>query len=408
MAFNKKIIYYSIGAVFICFAITYLVIALLANSQLAAAQSAIAEAGYPTDARYFTPSPVGVDNNAALDYESANSLLEAGSWSTLSEDLTDDDHFTGEQLALIAPFLKQENTLKVITLLQAATEKTACQYLDNYSDGPNTEIPHISWSIHLFLNAAFYSFVFDGDYKQAQTMLQLNIAYCTRIYPEPFLICHLVNCKNYQNIFKQIRFLAELNALPNTDILADFDDQQLQHALIQCMHAERILFTEWFFDLSNHNENTTSFIHDMHSKGMACYSMTPLWTLDHAASLRLSLAIIDCMQAPYTGDRPELNLKAYNLISAQIIPGYYGSFQTTLSCRADLEITKAGIAYLQHKKIHGAFPASLDTLGQFIDPFTGTNLVYKSEATGPVIKSLGASLDPNDQDAPQWLIRVKQ
>ena len=66
--------------------------------------------------------------------------------------------------------------------------------------------------------------------------------------------------------------------------------------------------------------------------------------------------------------------------------------------QANVRVVRAGLALLRHKAAHGAYPATLAEIDpEFLaeipsDPFTGQPLVYRPEADGFALYSLGENL----------------
>ncbi len=69
---------------------------------------------------------------------------------------------------------------------------------------------------------------------------------------------------------------------------------------------------------------------------------------------------------------------------------------------ARARITRVGLAVLKRKEEKGAYPETLSDLGkgEWIDPFSGKSLVYKTFPSGFVVYSLGENqVDDNGTEA---------
>ena len=62
-----------------------------------------------------------------------------------------------------------------------------------------------------------------------------------------------------------------------------------------------------------------------------------------------------------------------------------------------VHVSRGGLALLQYRKAHGAFPESLDVLGleNLTDPYVDKPLHYRTEAEGFIVYSVGEDQEDN-------------
>ncbi len=80
-----------------------------------------------------------------------------------------------------------------------------------------------------------------------------------------------------------------------------------------------------------------------------------------------------------------------------LVPGYSRVKEIYLETAAQIRITRAGLALLQYKRDHGAFPPTLDVLDakELADPFVDQPLRYRVEPEGFVLYSVGKDQKDN-------------
>jgi hypothetical protein len=92
-------------------------------------------------------------------------------------------------------------------------------------------------------------------------------------------------------------------------------------------------------------------------------------------------------------------LPSYAYLTKLLVPGY-GAFRRSRDrCQAEINIARAGLALVAYKDKFGSYPASLDDVTKKLgwaplpeDPFSGKALVYKPQAKGFIVYSIGPNL----------------
>jgi hypothetical protein len=142
----------------------------------------------------------------------------------------------------------------------------------------------------------------------------------------------------------------------------------------------------------------------IHRLAFTFLAFKPRLVADHAAYLQLMDKRVQLLQGPYRNRQEAeqfLNLSRWNALTTLI--GYSGGYerQSYSGFTTALRLTRAGLALLQYKQAHGAFPETLDAVGLegLTDPFTEEPLRYRPEGQGFVAYSVGEDRKDNDGTA---------
>ena len=125
----------------------------------------------------------------------------------------------------------------------------------------------------------------------------------------------------------------------------------------------------------------------------------PRLVTDHAAYLNVMRKRVDLLRGPYRNRKEVdqyLETSRWNILAQTDWPGGHDKWVYRREV-ADLRLTRAGLALLQYKQAHGAFPETLEALGLegLIDPFTDEPLHYRPEDEGFVVYSVGEDRKDN-------------
>jgi len=125
----------------------------------------------------------------------------------------------------------------------------------------------------------------------------------------------------------------------------------------------------------------------------------PRLVADHAGYLEAMLKSVHVMQAPYDPNMREAlrDLAGRSMLTRELMP--YVGFGQRWHCgmAASARITRAGLALMQYRQVHGVYPAELDALGLagVVDPFSGKPLHYRAEGEAFFIYSVGENQQDN-------------
>lgn len=406
MKMNKKTLLMCAGAVFLLLVAAYITFVLMAKGKVTAAYERISKAGYPMTVEEILPPVIDAADNAAPLYEAAHVLLESSGFEYLENTLPDNlnDVYNEQQLSDLKNFLAKAAVQNALNSILDANQKAACVFLDDYSGGPYMLLPHISWYVFPFLNAAFH-YEFDARHlDRAQEMLRLQITFSKRLNNEPFLISHLVVCSQLKQISSQLRLLAARDLARSNSLLTLVNSIDLNSSLKQSIHSERLLLSEWVFNLPDDQELGPLFAYNSTWTNICldCYQFTPFWELDHAASLNCYLKLHQYMDAPYTTANIDFELADYHMLTNMLLPALGQTRANSLETTAELRITQAGIQVLHVQQKQGQFPESLSAANiTAVDPFNEKPLSYTRTKDGFLITSVGKNAS-GGPDAPHW------
>jgi hypothetical protein len=129
----------------------------------------------------------------------------------------------------------------------------------------------------------------------------------------------------------------------------------------------------------------------------------PRFIADHAMYLTMMGKLSQMLQSPYLPKGSSLredfdNLrKEARILTREYAPmfGFVAEFQ--YRSRVHVQLTRAGLALLQYRQAHGAFPPTLDALGLpgLMDPYNQQPLHYRPEGEGFIVYSVGEDQKDN-------------
>jgi hypothetical protein len=161
---------------------------------------------------------------------------------------------------------------------------------------------------------------------------------------------------------------------------------------------DKILWTE-----TGSHENDAlppAAVKGLYRLGFHVIAFKPRFVTDHAAYLDLMKKQVDLLRGPYRNKKEFdqfLETSNWNLLAHMLAGRSYGIYVYRGQV-ADLRLTRAGLALLQYRRTHDAFPETLEALGlgELLDPFTNQPLHYRPEGEGFVVYSVGEDGKDND------------
>ena len=186
------------------------------------------------------------------------------------------------------------------------------------------------------------------------------------------------------------------------EILKKWDDPTI---MIRMLDGERLLFSEPGF------KKPVAEIFDELTFAVAKYYPVnefarvvltavyrPIHTFDHVAFLRLMNAATKLVdQAPATGEatwEKTLQVPRHCILTYGFLPGLSSAQKQCVVMSARIRITRAGLAALLYRQEHGKYPEDLATIHMenLLDPFSGKALIYRADATGFIVYSVGPNM----------------
>jgi len=120
---------------------------------------------------------------------------------------------------------------------------------------------------------------------------------------------------------------------------------------------------------------------------------------DHASYLEAMRWGAEILQQPYDPNAREefRDLRGKSMLTGEFMP--WVDFGKRFHCglAANAHITRAGLALLQYRQVHGRYPATLDALGLegLTDPYAERPLCYHAEGEAFSVYSVGENQQDN-------------
>lgn len=177
--------------------------------------------------------------------------------------------------------------------------------------------------------------------------------------------------------------------------------------LLRGLDGERLFKGEWLFNLPMDKLYETLRPSRLLGGGAGVWSrlafarlkFRPSLTADHAAYLEAIHQSAQIIQAPYDPNSTRWlpDLAHGSRLARFLLPFGDTGKRWHCSMTATARITRAGLALLEHKQVHGAYPATLDALGLngLIDPFSQNPLRYLAQGERFSVYSVGENLQDN-------------
>ena len=383
------------------------------------ARAELRAAGRPMSPAEIIPADVPANENAAPLYESAFALLDSESIGDkkLAVFVTDAgrdyavDPDADEKRSTFENALANETFVRTLELVEQAAARTQCNFNLQYDLGGMLCVHHVDdmLAIGRILKAKALLHARRGETQKTYAALDIALRMAEALRDEPMLSSAVVRNAQYYMALELLPALCA-KAPPDDEtaarlsaLLADVD---LVASYIRAVDGERLFMGEWtyncFADGNVHDflgpENDGVWAARV-AKGLLGYR--PSLQLDHAAYLRTHSRFAANAARPLwlweikPIARPDDEFPWYATISRIITPALNSSLLHSVHVQALIRVSRTGLALLRHKLAHGAYPASLaeidpEFLGEIpVDPFTGQPLVYRPEADGFVLYSLG-------------------
>jgi hypothetical protein len=411
-----------IAVILVVLSLIYAVAAGVSASKLRRAYTDLKNDNRPIRKKDVIPTEVPDVENAALLYESATLLLKAqpapngnllehlGKLSDkfIKESIEPDEFIELQQL------IEQDVVSQALSLVEQGTRRRSCRFDYDYNSGANMLMPNLSHLKELarILSAKARLEAQASNPDSAWDMANTQLRFADSTKTEPILISQLVRVASIRLSCKTIRELCEI-VPPNEqqyssiqELLASYDDKT---PMIRAIDGERILFGEWAFNMLKDGSirELSASIDPSWGSGigevlLSIYSaFKPLSLADQAAYMRLMHKSIKIIEDPYSHENANIIEKEaeehYYLFTRMLIPAMFRIKEIHCEMTAELRITQAGMALLQHKQSRDAFPDKLEALKlqNINDPFSEQPIRYKPQGQGFILYSIGPDQKDN-------------
>ncbi|NCA83375.1 MAG: hypothetical protein EOM72_11640 [Opitutae bacterium] len=370
------------------------------------------------------PKEIPVAENAAPLYESAFALLNSlavgnepfsASFSfSKAVSACEQDPDSDAKLAALERLLADPGVVRAMQLIDKATARPRCNFDLPYEQGAMMLVPHVNGMLRARRFQAAQSLLDArrGNAREFWRGIETSFLMADALREEPVLISALVRLSLLKSTASAI--VAHVDRVPPDDETAARLDGWLLNArdvapIVLAMDGERLNMGEWLFDENNAQRLVQAAIDaggpNLEPRHLAwLLSCRPARQAEHAAYLRTLKQCTDNLSRPFWEIPPvpqpekSMSQRWYGGILHSFAPAFYGVRTTTATLQAQIDVARVGLALLRHKAALGSYPPSLAEIDSTFlaeippDPFTGQPLVYRPEADGFLLYSLGQNL----------------
>ena len=416
-----KILKY-IAIILVILSLIYAIAVGVTGAKLRRAYADLKKDGRPMKQADIIPPEVPDSENAALLYESAALLLKAqpalegnlleylgGLSKTFVKESLDPDKF-----AELQQLIEQDIVIQTLSIVEQGTHRRSCRFDHDYNAGANILLPDLSnlRNLSRILSAKACIEAQTGSPDSAWNIVHIQLRLADALLTEPILISQLVRYGMIRLSCRTIREVCKI-ATPNEqqyrsvqELLAGFNDIA---PMVRAIDGERLLLGEWAFNLPK-NELYKINPNDEYPEDLPgiiyrllIFRITfkPLFLADRAAYMRLLHQSAQHFEDPYSREQTDVTEKEvdeqYHMLTKMLVPAMGRVKVIHHEMTAELRITRAGMALLQHKQSRDAFPDTLEALelSDIDDPFSAESLRYKSQGQGFVLYSIGPDQKDN-------------
>lgn len=415
-----------IGIAVIVLGLIYAIAVAVSVVKLRRAYTDLENDGRPMNRSNVIPPTVPNPENAALLYESGMLLLRAQPapnedllrylWSLSDRFMK--ESLSPEELDELQRLIEQDIVTRALWAVEQGTQRRRCRFHLDYRGGFNMLMPHIPGLRELVrvLGAKACLDARAGRLDDAWNMARTQLGFADALRTEPVLLSQLVRLASIETSCETIRKICEI-APPNSEQYRSLEsllsDYETRTPLVLGLDGERLLIGEWAFNLLKSGSPKvltadTGGEPELGEVLLSLYSaFKPLSLADHVAYLRIMGDYTQLLQQPYSPDeasamdrKVEQMGRRLHIVTAILTPAIGRVKERYWELVAQMRITRTGLALLQYKQTHpdmSGFPAMLEALGpsDVKDPFSDGPLLYRSEADGFVLYSVGPDQKDN-------------
>ena len=429
---RSKWILTGIGVIVIALGTMYAVALARSTARLREVYAALEKDGRPTKVADVTEEKIPDEQNAAVLYAKAVSMLKTqpareknllkhlGTLSGAPFKKTDRPEKLAEQkqdTAELKQLMSQDVVDQAIATVEQGTQRPACQFAGDYDIDISLSLPIMEDLRDLIrvVGTKVYLETEAGHSQKAWDMIPMMLRFADgpRHVPGADNQFGRMGMINYS--CGTIRRLCE-TAPPDEELyrqieelLTGLDDTQ---PLIHAVDAERLLLGERLFNLPD-DQLFEALRKDRWSNKLAepglayrlkfrFLTFRPRFIADHASYLQTMRLHTRMLQGPYVSrDSPEFKeierLRNRHFVTQDLGPFVWGIHWIYCRTAASVRVTRAGLALLRYRQTHGAWPPTLDALRlkDLSDPFIQQALHYRAEGEGFVVYSVDEDLKDN-------------
>ncbi len=414
-----------LGVLIVALGVTYAVLMVRATIKLRRAYAALEADGRPMRAADILPPKVPDSENAAVLYQSAILMLKGqpAGGTSLFESLTAQGSKRKKEAE--EKWLGHDGGTRALALVEQGTQRPACQLEHDNSDALDVITPppldDLTKLASILMARAKYE-AKAGNSAVAWNLILTELRFADSLRSDPMSATQFARLMLATWAARMTQQLCE-TAPPEPQCAREIDEllkrQEDVDPLIRAVDGERLLIGEWFFNLpreeldkiltkdqGDNKITPEALLKISHRLSFTMIAFKPRLIADHAAYLRVMRKRIQVLKAPYQS-REEISKfmqqSHWNILTGRLT-WWYGHDQWFYTgALANYRMTRAGLALLQYKQAHGAFPQTLDALEVegLIDPFIDKPLRYRAEGDGFLVYSIGEDRKDNGGAAKQ-------
>jgi hypothetical protein len=335
------------------------------------------------------------------------------------------DDLDPNELPELKELMARPVVVSALSTFEEALQRPACRFQRDYHNGLAGE-PFSPRDLYFLTRIATAKARFEieaGQSDEAWHRVRSHFRLLDALAADPILSSQLARLSLAGHLCRVIQRFNEMAPLSDEryheiqGLLERADDVT---PLVRAADAERLLRGEWIFNQSEDQLYETLRTGDLSLGGdggpdvlyrlvFRLIAFKPRLVADHAAYLQYMATGTRLLQGPFVPSdvaRKELgDGKGWHILR-QLLAPRIDRFQE-FHCRAvaRIHITRAGLALLRHRQIHGTFPPTLDALDLegLIDPFIDEPLHYRPEGQGFLLYSVLEDQEDNGGSPRQHL-----
>jgi hypothetical protein len=428
---RSKWVLVGIGILVVVLGTWYGVALARSTARLREVYAALEKAGRPMNPADVTPAKVPDEQNAAVLYLRAASMLKTqpvrekdllkylADLSDAPFKKTDDPDKLARQkqdVAELKQLMAQDVVAQAISVIEQGTQRPACQFVHDYSRDTSLNVPAMEDLRNLIrvMGTKMHFEAEAGQPQKAWARVPTLLRFADAGRDEPGLDNQFSRTGRLNYSCWTIRTLCE-TASPDIErykeidgLLAGFDDVK---PIVHATDTERLLVGERVFNLPE--DELYEFLRKDRWTGkdatpapglrliFRLTTFKPRFVADHAAYLKLMSINARLLEGPFVRrDSPEYQeiekSMQWYYITNRLAPIAWGTQWMYCHIATSVRLTRTGLALLQYRQAHGTFPPSLDALDlkNMMDPYTQQPLHYRAEGNGFIVYSV----DEDQQD----------
>jgi hypothetical protein len=428
---SKKILV-GIGVFIIAIAGLYAAMLTRSATQLRRAYAALEADGRPLRAADVIPPPVPDEQNAALLYLRAVSMLRAepaGEKDLLKHlvilsralflESDDPDKLARQkqEIAELKQWMGRDVVTSALSTVEQGTQRPACRFPREYGNGLPVKDPVSEGLRDLarVLGAKVCLEAQAGRPDKAWDAVRTQLQFADALRGDPLTSSQWPRMGMIRYTCSVMQRLCE-TAPPDKedyeaieDLLQDLDDIE---PLVRALDGDRLFKGEWLFNLPEEKlfealrrdpwggqDAAPDFFYRLHFR---LTTFRPRFIADHATYLQFMRRSTQLLQSPYAPPESVVHKEISSLqgrgrVTYRLAPTVHGLASIHCHFSADVRATRAMLALLQYRQTHGGFPPALEALGLkgLVDPYTQEPLHYRAEGEGFVVYSVGEDMKDN-------------